>query len=89
MEYRAKKRISMRMARQMEGLTQTERILYYLDTIGEITQLEAIRDLSCMRLASRITDLRKQGYKIKSEIVSVRNKYGEHSNIALYTLVSE
>jgi hypothetical protein len=31
----------------------------YLDTYGEITPLEAMRDLGIYRLASRISDLKK------------------------------
>lgn len=47
--------------------TQAERILDYIREFGSITQIEALRDLGCMRLASRISDLRKQGYPIESK----------------------
>jgi hypothetical protein len=53
---------------------------------GGITQLEALRDLGCMRLASRISDLRRRGYIIKSERVAVKNRYGEKSYIKRYSL---
>ena len=32
---------------------------------GSITALEALRDFGCYRLASRISDLRNEGFKIK------------------------
>lgn len=66
--------------------TQNERILDYLDEFGSITQIQALQDLGCMRLASRISDLRKQGYNIVSEIVEVKNRYGEKCRIKKYSL---
>lgn len=66
--------------------TQTERILDYIDEFGSITQLEALRDLGIMRLASRISDIKKQGYLIKSEIETVKNRFGESSHIKRYSL---
>ena len=41
--------------------TQAQRVLDYIEEYGGITQLEALRDLGCMRLASRISDLRRMG----------------------------
>ena len=38
--------------------TQCSMVLDYMRQFGSITQLEAIRDIGCMRLASRISDLR-------------------------------
>ena len=57
--------------------TQSERVLEYINTFGSITQLEALNDLGVMRLASRISDLKKQGYPIKSDIEAVKNRYDE------------
>jgi hypothetical protein len=37
---------------------------------GPLTQQDAIRLLSCYRLAARIADLRADGYPITSEMVS-------------------
>ena len=44
--------------------TQNERILNYMSEFGGITQLEALRDLGVLRLASRISDLRRKGFDI-------------------------
>lgn len=66
--------------------TQAERILDYMGEFGGITQLEALRDLGCMRLASRISDLRKEGHVIKSERVAVKNRFGETCHIKRYRL---
>jgi hypothetical protein len=66
--------------------TQNQRILDYINEFGSITQLDAIRDIGCMRLASRISDLRKQGFPIKSEFEPVKNRYGETCHIKRYSM---
>lgn len=65
---------------------QTERILSYIEEFGSITQLEALRDLGCMRLASRISDLKKKGYPIQSEVEAVKNRFGEPCYVKRYSL---
>ncbi len=69
--------------------TQTERILDYIREFGSITQIDALRDLGCMRLASRISDLRKQGYPIESKTEAVKNRYGEKCYIKRYMVREE
>ena len=66
--------------------TQNERILDYIERHGSITQLEALAECSVMRLASRVSDLRRQGYHIESKMVRVRNKYGETCHVKRYSL---
>lgn len=66
--------------------TQNERILEYIEEFGSITQLDALRDLGVMRLASRVSDLRSKGYNIVSETESVLNRYGESCYIKRYSL---
>ena len=66
-------------------ITQCEMIEEYLDTYGEITPLEAMRDLGIYRLASRISDMKKRGHKIKSEMVSVATRNGGRTHIARYS----
>lgn len=66
--------------------TQAERVLQYMNDFGSITQLEALNDLGCMRLASRISDLKKKGYPIESEVVAVKNRYQEDCYIKRYRL---
>lgn len=64
--------------------TQNQRIIEYMQEFGGITQLEALRDLGVMRLASRISDLRRIGYDIDSETVAVKNRWGENCYIKRY-----
>lgn len=49
-------------------MTQCEMILNHLKkNPNGITPYEALRNFGCLRLASRISDLRKEGYDIISE----------------------
>ena len=67
-------------------MTQNERVMKYMQDYGSITQIEALRDLGVMRLASRISDLKKDGVDIVSETEAVNNRYGEKVNISRYRL---
>lgn len=70
----------------MATRTQTERIIDYITEFGSITQLEALRDLGIMRLASRMSDLKRQGYKVISNTEAVNNRFGEKCYIKRYSL---
>lgn len=70
----------------MSKITQAQRVLQYIEDFGSITQLEALNDLGVMRLASRISDLKKQGHPIKSETIAVKNRYQEECYIKRYSL---
>ena len=70
----------------MSKATQAQRVLDYIDEFGSITQFEAFRDLGVMRLASRISDLKKQGYPIHSDVVAVKNRFDEDCYIKRYSL---
>lgn len=67
-------------------LTQCEKILNYIKSNGSITPLDALREFGCMRLASRITDIKAQGYDIISKLESNKNRYGDTVRYARYTL---
>ena len=47
-------------------ITQCQRIIDYMRRFGSISTLEAFNDLGAARLASRIHDLKQQGYNIIS-----------------------
>ena len=69
----------------MAKVKQTERVLSYMEEVGSITQLDALRDLGVMRLASRIADLKRLGYPIEAKTESVETRYGKTS-IKRYSL---
>lgn len=66
--------------------TQCNKVLDYMRQFGSITQMEAIRDIGCMRLASRINDLREQGYAIGRRMKTGKNRYGDNIYFAEYYL---
>lgn len=67
-------------------MTQCDRILKHLQEIGPITQGEAKDRYGVARLASRVNDLRKDGYPIRTKMVPVRNRFEEVVYIARYHL---
>lgn len=69
--------------------TQCQRILKYIEDFGSITSLQAMQDLGCMRLASRINDLKKMGLPIKKRTASANNRYGEKVYFAEYYIEEE
>ena len=68
------------------NLTQAQRVLAYLEEHGSITQFEAFTELGIMRLASRISDLRRIGVQIIGETEKGKNKFGETCHIKKYRL---
>ena len=66
--------------------TQCQKILEYMKRFGSITQLDALRDIGCMRLASRISDLKYQGYAIGRRMKTGKNRYGDDITFAEYYL---
>lgn len=67
-------------------MTQCEKILDYMISNGSITPLDALREFGCMRLASRINDLKRQGVVITSTIETNINRYGEKIRYSRYEL---
>ena len=66
---------------------QRERVLTYMRDHKVITSLDAYREFGIMRLASRISELKKMGYPIEKTMVAIKNRYGEKVNFAEYRLV--
>ena len=67
--------------------TQCERILRHLNDYGTITSREAMLEYGIYRLASRIADLKRQGYRFDITFESAKNRYGETTHFAVYRLV--
>lgn len=70
-------------------MKQAERVLKYMRDFGSITQLEVMQDLGCMRLGARIFDLKREGYAIKKETETSKNRYGEDTSYARYRVVDD
>ena len=69
--------------------TQCQKILRHLEDYGSISSLTAMQEYGIMRLASRISDLKGQGYAISSEIKKGKNRYGEPTHYSVYRLKEE
>ena len=69
-------------------MNQTERILCHLRSFGAITCPEAIQDYGILRLASRISELKKEGLPIQREMVLGQNRCGKATGFARYSLES-
>lgn len=69
--------------------TQCMRVIEYLRRNGSITQREADRELGVMRLASRISDLRRSGYGITKRMVKAKNRFDEPVSFAEYSLTED
>jgi len=67
--------------------THYTRLLDYLKEFKHITSLDSIRDLGNTRLSATIYELRKDGYNIISEDLTVKNRWGNNTIIALYKLI--
>ena len=48
--------------------------------------MEAMGEYGCMRLASRINELKREGVPIRREMVTGRNRYGEAVTFARYSI---
>lgn len=67
-------------------MNHCEKIMQYMKLHGSITARQAERDIGCMRLASRIYDLRDRGVKINTEMIKVRCRGGRYERVARYSL---
>lgn len=69
--------------------TQCQRIIEYMQRFGSISTMEAFTDLGVARLASRIHDLKGQGFNIVSEPGKAKNRYNETVHFSVYKLKEE
>ena len=67
-------------------MTQCQRILRHLEDYGSLTSLEAVNEYGILRLSARIWDLRNSGHDISREFLHGKNRYGEPTCYARYTL---
>lgn len=67
-------------------MTQKQRILKYLNDFGSITPMQAFHDLGITKLATRISEMKKDGYTFHTETVKAKNRYGESTHFAKYSL---
>lgn len=66
--------------------TQNELVYNHMKDFGWITPLDAFAEYGIMRLASRISDLRRKGIAIESEMVCSTNRRGQKVYFKKYRL---
>ena len=66
-----------------ESASQKAAILKHLQAKKTITSLEALQKFGCLRLGARIFDLRDDGHRIKTEMITV----SKAKRVARYTLI--
>lgn len=67
-------------------MSHSEMILRHMERFGSVTALEAMQEYGIMRLGARIWDLRHEGHDITSELVTGKNRFGDATHFAVYTL---
>jgi hypothetical protein len=67
-------------------MKQKERLLKHFEHFGSVEPMQAWTQLGIYRLASRVCELRKDGYPIEKRMVLMRNRWGEEVRFARYTM---
>jgi hypothetical protein len=66
-------------------MNQHERILKYIDDFGSISPFEAFMELGITKLATRVSEMIRDGEKITKKPESSRNRYGQKVNYVRYS----
>ena len=70
-------------------MTQKELILKYINDFGSITSFQAYADLGITQLATRVSELKEQGYVFHTEPHTAKNRYGKPMRYVKYYLTNE
>ena len=65
-------------------MTQSERVLKYLEDGKKLTCLNAFNELGITQVAARIFELKEKGHDIKTNRRKVTNRYNEICSVAEY-----
>lgn len=69
-------------------MTQNEQIIQYMKEYGSITTMGAF-NIGVTRLASRIHDIKRMGYSVKSETIKYTAQDGKKKHYSKYSLAGE
>lgn len=67
-------------------IPQKDRILEYIRNFGSISSFEAYAYLGITQLGARIDQLKKEGFKFRTEWESNTNRFGEKTDYKRYYL---
>jgi hypothetical protein len=65
-------------------MTQHEAILKYIDDYGSITPMQAFSDLGVTKLATRVSEMKKKGYKFEITEIEATTRYGKKVRYCKY-----
>lgn len=69
-----------------EEMTQSERVMKYIDEFGSISSMEAFADLGITRLSARVFELEKKGVRFNRKQEAAKNRYGEKVYYTRYSI---
>lgn len=67
-------------------MTQKQRVLDYIREFGSISSMEAFEDLGITRLSAVIFDLKESGHEFDTKTEHGKNRFGEKTSFARYSL---
>lgn len=67
-------------------MTQSERIIAYIEEYGSITPYDAFVDLGITKLATRISEMTAQGMEFDRVMETSKNRYGQNVHYMRYSL---
>lgn len=67
-------------------MTQKEQIIEYLEQHKTMTPIDAFYEIGCMKLATRVSELKRQGYDIETKMETYTNWKGQKKRYARYVL---
>lgn len=70
-------------------MTQAERIEKYINEYGSITPMEAFADLGITKLATRVSEMKKDGYVFEQKYIEGKNRFGENVYYMRYSFPKE
>lgn len=70
-------------------MTQKEMIMNYMARFGSISPMEAFADLGITKLATRVSELRRDGKIIDGKMEKSKNRFGTSVEYMRYTLGKE
>lgn len=70
-------------------MTQKTIIIDFINRFGSITPLQAVYELGITKLATRVSELRRDGVEVKDVDVKTKNRYGKRIQYKKYYLEEE
>jgi hypothetical protein len=67
------------------SMTQREAIIDYINQFGSITPMEAFADLGITKLATRVSEMKKDGITLKHESIKCKTRLGRTTHYTRYS----